>query len=128
MGLLIMMRIMTILIVTNVLALPSPPAFLPSLSRVKLSPISGFCPCFALNPSHCAGFGSKVTSLTIHTKVAHPQLLLMTLSFGFFVIFFSSILKFPYLEEQPSSVLFTPVFWGQKHCLARGQWSRLFAE
>lgn len=128
MGLLIVMRIMAILVVTYVLALPSSPAFLPSLSPVKLSPISGFHPCFVLDPSHRAGFGSKLTSLTIHTKVAHPQLLLMTLSFGFFVIFFSSIFKLPYLEDQPSSVLFTPVFWDQKHCLARGQRSRLFAE
>ena len=78
----------------HVLALPSSlassPAFLPSLSCVKFSPISGFCPCFVLDPYH-AGFGC---SLTTRTKVAHAQSLLMTyiiFLFFFFLLFFSYI-------------------------------------
>ena len=74
----------------HVLALPSSlassPAFLPSLSCVKFSPISGFCPCFVLDPYH-AGFGC---SLTTRTKVAHAQSLLMTyIIFLFFFFYFS---------------------------------------
>lgn len=119
----------------HVLALPSSltssPAFLPSLSCVKFSPVLGFRSCLVLEPYH-ASFGCP---LTTHTKVAHAQSLLMTLSFlvFFFLTFLFIEISFSFeitlfRAKKLHLVLFNPVLWGQKHCLAHGQCFRLFVE
>lgn len=120
----------------HVLALPSSlassPAFLPSLSCVKFSPILGFRPCFVLDPYH-AGFGC---SLTAHTKVAHPQSLLMTLSFLFFFNFpfhtfsisFENTLFRANKLHLSCSILCSRAKSTAWHGLAHGQCSRLFVE
>lgn len=72
-------------------SLTSSPAFFSSFECAKFISISGYCPCFVLDPSHHTGLKSKFTSLTIPSNVVHPQLLLVTLpSFTLFSKHFPS--------------------------------------